>query len=71
MIGSLVAFVTLDGLSASTLGGSFTQVVFAFELSPQLIGQGAVLALIIGLIGGIFPAWRAARLPVAVAFSNA
>ena len=71
VIGSLVAFVTLDGLSASTLGGSFTQVVFAFELSPQLIGQGAVLALIIGLIGGIFPAWRAARLPVAVAFSNA
>lgn len=71
VIGSLVAFVTLDGLSASTLGGSFTQVVFAFELSPQLIGQGAILALIIGLIGGVFPAWRAARLPVAVAFSNA
>ena len=66
-----MAFVTLDGLSASTLGGSFTQVVFSFELSPQLIGQGAILALIIGLIGGVFPAWRAARLPVAVAFSNA
>ncbi|MCG8505810.1 MAG: ABC transporter permease [Sphingomonadales bacterium] len=68
LIGSVAAYLLFDGLSASTLGGSFTQVVFAFELSPAVILNGTVLALIIGFIGGFFPAWRAARLPVTTAF---
>ncbi len=53
-----------DGLSASTLGGNFTQVVFSFRLSPALVGEGVLLALAVGLIGGVFPALRAARLPI-------
>lgn len=68
VLGSVAAFVFFDGLSASTLGGSFTQVVFTFELSPDLFQQGATLALIIGFVSGFFPAWRAARVPVIVAF---
>lgn len=63
-IGAVATWLIFDGLTASTLGGSFTQVVFAFQLTPALVGQGVVLALIVGLIGGVFPAFRAARLPI-------
>lgn len=70
ILGSIAAYLLLDGVTASTLGSGFSQVVFSFELSPELFQQGIILALIVGLIGGIFPAWRAARLPVALAFNN-
>ncbi|TNE62153.1 MAG: ABC transporter permease [Alphaproteobacteria bacterium] len=71
IVGAVLSFTFLDGMTASTLGASFTQVVFSFELSPELFINGIILSLIIGLVGGIFPAWRAARLPVVVAFRNA
>ena len=70
LIGSAAAFIFFDGLSAATLGGSFTQVVFQFRLTSDLFIQGAGLALIIGFVSGLFPAWRAARMPVAVAFQH-
>ena len=63
-LGVTVAFLTLDGLSASTLGGNFTQVVFSFQLTPALAAQGVSLAVIVGLAGGIFPSVRAARMPI-------
>jgi len=63
-IGALATYLIFDGFTASTLGGNFTQVVFSFKLSPALIGQGVVLALVVGLIGGLFPALRAARMPI-------
>ena len=68
VVGATAAYLFMDGFSTSTLGASFTQVVFTFELSPELFRNGILLALAIGLIGGIFPAWRAARVPVVVAF---
>ena len=68
VLGALAAFLAIDGFSASTLGASFTQVVFTFELSPTLFGNGITMALVIGLVGGLFPAWRAARIPVIEAF---
>ncbi|WP_444918657.1 ABC transporter permease [Microbulbifer sp. JMSA003] len=71
LLGSLAAYLFFDGLNTSTLGGSFTQVVFSFEMSPDLFVQGAILALVIGFISGFFPAWRAARMPVVVAFRHA
>ena len=64
LIGAAATWSIFDGLTASTLGGNFTQVVFAFELSPALIWQGVLLALAVGLIGGLFPAIRAARMPI-------
>ncbi len=70
LVGSLAAYFFFDGLNASTLGGSFTQVVFSFRLTAELLWQGAILALIIGFISGVFPAWRAARTPVIVAFQS-
>jgi putative ABC transport system permease protein len=64
LLGALATYLIFDGVTASTLGGNFTQVVFDFKLSPALIGEGVALALVVGLIGGLFPALRAARLPI-------
>jgi putative ABC transport system permease protein len=64
VIGATVTYLMFDGLTASTMGGSFGQVVFNFQLSPRLIGQGLLLALVVGLVGGLFPALRAARMPI-------
>ena len=64
LVGATATYLIFDGVTASTLGGNFTQVVFDFKLSPWLIGEGVALALIVGLIGGLFPALRAARLPI-------
>jgi putative ABC transport system permease protein len=64
VIGAAATFLIFDGMSASTLGASFTQVVFSFKLTPALVVEGVFLALIVGLIGGIFPAIRAARTPI-------
>ncbi len=68
-IGTIAAYLFFDGITASTLGGSFSQIVFSFDMSAQTFRQGLVLALVIGLVGGVFPAWRAARLPVITAFT--
>lgn len=70
LAGALAAWSFFDGFSASTLSASFSQVVFTFELTPALLGDGLVLALAIGLVGGLFPAWRAARVPVVTAFQG-
>lgn len=64
LIGAAVAWAAFDNYTASTLGANFSQVVFAFRVSPQLILQGLLWALGIGLIGGLFPAVHAARQPV-------
>jgi putative ABC transport system permease protein len=64
VIGAAATFLIFNGFSASTLSAGFTQVVFNFALTPGLIAQGIILALVVGLIGGIFPAIRAARMPI-------
>jgi putative ABC transport system permease protein len=64
VIGAAATWLIFDGFTASTLGGNFTQVVFNFKLSTGLVGQGVLLALVVGLIGGLFPAVRAARMPI-------
>lgn len=69
-LGALVTFLFFDGFSTSTLGEGFTQIVFSFSLTSELITQGIVLALIVGLIGGFFPALRAARLPIVAAYAQ-
>jgi putative ABC transport system permease protein len=67
-IGAAVAYFGFNGYQASTLNwASFSQVAFAFTVTPRLLIQGVVYALLMGLIGGLFPAIRAARLPVATA----
>ncbi|MDE2251493.1 MAG: ABC transporter permease, partial [Gammaproteobacteria bacterium] len=50
--------------TASTLGANFTQIVFSFQVTPELLWRGLKWALAIGLLGGLFPALRAARMSV-------
>ncbi|MGB6362974.1 MAG: ABC transporter permease, partial [Thermoanaerobaculia bacterium] len=67
-IGGGLAWFAFDGFRAATMNwSSFSQVTFAFDVTPSLLVQGIVYALMIGLVGGLFPAIRAARLPVATA----
>ena len=66
VLGALIVWLVFNGYTASTLNG-LTQVVFRFKVSPQLLWDGLKWALAIGFIGGLFPAVRAARLPVTTA----
>jgi putative ABC transport system permease protein len=61
VLGILLAFVAFNGRTTSTLGSGFTQLVFKFELSPQIVITAIVMAAIIGFFGGFFPGIRAAR----------
>jgi putative ABC transport system permease protein len=67
-VGALGAWLAFDGFRAATLNWqTFSQVAFAFDVNGPLLVRGIVSAVVIGVIGGLFPAIRAARLPVAVA----
>ncbi|MHB1541026.1 MAG: ABC transporter permease [Steroidobacteraceae bacterium] len=63
-VGALIAWVLFRHFTASTLGPNFGAVIFQFRITPRLIGEGLKWALVIGFIGGLFPAMRAARMPV-------
>jgi putative ABC transport system permease protein len=65
-LGGGLAYIAFDGFRAATLNWqSFSQVAFAFDVTPQLLILGIVCATAIGFVGGLLPAVRAARLPVA------
>src|SRR5579863_8823641 len=64
VLGALIAYLLFNNLSVSTLGQNFSQVVFSFKVTPQLVVRGLVIAVLIGMIGGFLPALRAARVPV-------
>lgn len=67
IIGAVIVWLVFNGYTASTLGGNFSQVVFQFRVTPALLWNGIKWALAIGFVGGLFPAVRAARLPVTTA----
>ena len=67
LLGAALAWMFFNGNVVSTLGSNFTQVVFRLAVGPSLVVLGIVWACVIGLVGGLFPAIRAARLPVATA----
>jgi putative ABC transport system permease protein len=68
IVGALGAWAFFDGYRTSTLNwDTFSQVTFAFDVTPGLLVEGTVFALVLGLAGGLFPAIRAARLPVTAA----
>ena len=71
VLGALIAWLVFNGYTVSTLGNNFSQVVFQFKVSPELAWTGLKWALGIGLVGGLFPALRAARLPVTEALRAA
>jgi putative ABC transport system permease protein len=68
LIGGVLAYVAFNGYQTSTMNfQTFSQVAFAFQVTPELLTTGLVYALIMGFVGGIFPAIRAARLPIPTA----
>jgi putative ABC transport system permease protein len=68
IIGGALAWAAFDGFQTSTMNfQSFSQVAFAFAVTPRLVVRGLEYALVIGLLGGLLPAIRAARLPIVTA----
>jgi len=68
LVGGAIAYAVFNGYQASTINWrSFSQVAFAFRVTPALLIQGFVYSVLIGLAGGMFPAVRAARTSVAAA----
>jgi putative ABC transport system permease protein len=64
-IGSLTAWLLFDGYAVSTLNfQSMSQVAFAFAVTPVLVVEGMTYAVGLGVVGAMWPAWRAARLPI-------
>ena len=65
VMGGVAAYLAFNGYQTSTMNfQTFSQVAFAFQVTPQLLVMGLVYALLMGLVGGLFPAIRAARLPI-------
>jgi putative ABC transport system permease protein len=67
-IGGVAAYLAFNGYQTSTMNfQTFSQVSFAFRVTPELLEMGLFYALAMGLVGGLLPAIRAARLPIATA----
>jgi putative ABC transport system permease protein len=68
LIGGGLAWLAFDGYQTATMNWqSFSQVAFAFAVTPALLARGLVYAMAMGLLGGLLPAIRAARMPVVTA----
>ena len=64
-VGGALAWAAFDGYQTATMNWqTFSQVAFAFAVTPELLLRGIVYAAVMGVIGGFFPAVRAARLPI-------
>jgi len=70
-IGCVLAF-PMNGYSTGTgQTQSFSEIAFAFRITPVIVGVAMVFAVVMGLVGGLFPAVRAARLPITSALREA
>ncbi len=67
LLGVLVIYLGLSGYTTNTNFLSNTQFAFSFVITPELMLQGISCALAIGLLGGLFPAIRAGRMPIVTA----
>jgi putative ABC transport system permease protein len=68
VLGGALAWIGFDGYQTATMNWqSFSQVAFGFAVTPALLVQGVVYSAVMGFIGGLFPAFRAARLPIVTA----
>ena len=68
LLGGVIAWLAFDGYETATMNfQSFSQIAFAFAVTPRLLMQALFYSVVMGLLGGLFPAWRAARLPVVTA----
>ena len=68
LAGGLLGFAAFNGYQTSTMNfQTFSQIAFAFRVTPALLLQGLTYALVMGFAGGLLPAIRAARLPISSA----
>ncbi len=66
VIGCALAYMFFNGFRTATLNfQTFSQIAFAFAVTPSLLVGGLIYSLVMGFVGGFFPAIRAAYLPVA------
>src|SRR5437870_9404295 len=66
IIGGLAAYLAFDGYGAATMNfQTWSQIAFAFAVTPALLAKAMAWAAGLGLLGGLFPAIRAARQPIA------
>jgi len=64
ILGALCS-LPLHGFTTSTINwDTFSELVFAFRVTPEILAQGVAFALVMGIVGGLLPALRAARLPI-------
>ena len=71
LLGSAVVYLAYDGFASSTLNvGSLSQVAFEFSVTPRLLLIALSGALLLGVVGGLLPALRAARLPIVAALRS-
>ena len=65
VLGIAISYLAFDGVRASTMNFStFSQITFAFDVTPPLLINALIYALVLGLVGGSAPCWRAAQLPI-------
>jgi len=64
LVGCLLALPINGVVTSTTNWASFSEIAFAFRVTPQLLVAGIVFAVVMGVVGGFFPARRASRLPV-------
>jgi putative ABC transport system permease protein len=65
VIGAVISYYAFNGMQASTMNfATFSQITFAFAVTPQLLIQALIYALILGFVGGLLPSLRAAKLPI-------
>lgn len=70
-VGAALAYLIFNGYQAATINWqTFSQVAFAFTVTPRLLLGAVIWSIAIGLLGGLFPALRAARLPIAAALRD-
>ena len=70
LLGSILA-LPINTLSGATGGANFSQVAFDFRVSPVWLAIAVAGAVLMGLVGGLLPAWRAARTPITTALRAA
>jgi putative ABC transport system permease protein len=70
LLGCLIA-LPMNGFTAATGTNSFSELAFAFRVTPQLLLVGLVFAVVMGVVGGMLPALRASRMPITRALREA
>jgi putative ABC transport system permease protein len=70
MLGCILA-LPMNGFSTGTAQATFAEIAFAFRVTPGLVAAALIFAVLMGALGGLLPAFRAARLPIAVALREA